>query len=157
MTTSFRIRALDPAYLDAIRTKGSDDFGNAVTTVANEDAGGTPLRCCLREAGLGEKVALIAHQPAQIGGPYMELGPVWIHADHCEGYRTPDAYPEGFRHRQLLFRAYDAQGRQVGNQIAEGAVAEAIIDELFSMPEVASLHARNVLAGCYMFSVERAS
>jgi len=102
-------------------------------------------------------VALIAHQPAQIGGPYVEIGPVWIHADHCEGYRTPEAYAEGFRHRQLLFRAYDAQSRQVDNQIAEGAVAEAVINELFSMPEVASLHARNVLAGCSMFTVERAS
>lgn len=157
MTTSFRIRALDPNYLDAIRSKGSDDFGNAVTTVTNADPGGTPLRCCPREADPGEKVALIAHQAAQIGGPYVEIGPVWIHAGCCEGYRTPEAYPEGFRHRQLLFRAYDAQGRQVDNKIAEGSVAEGVIDELFSMPEVASVHARNVLAGCYMFTVERAS
>lgn len=157
MTTSFRIQALDPAYLDTIRTKGNDDFGNAVTAVTNEDPGGTPLRCCLREAELGEKVALIAHQAAQVGGPYVEIGPVWIHADRCEGHRAPEAYPEGFRHRQLLFRAYDARGWQVDNQVADGAAAEAVIDGLFSRPDVAYLHARNVLPGCYMFTVERAS
>lgn len=43
------------------------------------------------------------------------------------------------------------------NQVAEGAAAEAVIDGLFSRPDVAYLHARNVLPGCYMFTVERAS
>ncbi|MCU4186320.1 DUF1203 domain-containing protein [Acidiferrimicrobium sp. IK] len=157
MKTSFRIKALDAAYLEGVRSRGTDEFGNAVIAVANEEPGGTPLRCCLREAEIGEKVALIAHQPARIGGPYAEVGPVWIHADRCEGHGAPDAYPEGFRHRRLLFRAYDARGRQVDNRIAEGAVAEAVIDGLFSRPDVAYIHARNVLAGCYMFTVERAS
>ncbi|WP_410051089.1 helix-turn-helix domain-containing protein [Acidiferrimicrobium sp. IK] len=33
----------------------------------------------------------------------------------------------------------------------------SVIDGLFSRPDVAYLHARDVLAGCYMFTVERAS
>ncbi len=154
--SSFRIRALDPDYLDEVRARGEDDFGNDVVATTNDDAGGTPLRCCLREAAVGERVALIAHRAASIGGPYVEIGPVFIHAERCAGYLATGAYPEGFRHRQLVFRAYDAWGRQVGNRIAEaGAGAESVIGELLSQPEVAYLHARNVLAGCFMFTVER--
>src|ERR1035441_9971023 len=79
MTIKFLIEALDPAYLDRIRAEGVDDFGNSVVSIVNESAKGTPLRCCLREADVGEKVALIAYQPAQVGGPYREVGPVFIH------------------------------------------------------------------------------
>ncbi len=156
MSTTFRIRALDPGYLDTVRARGKDDFGNDVVVMTNVDAGGTPLRCCLREAAVGEKVVLIAHRAAPIGGPYVEVGPIFIHAERCAGYETTRSYPHGFRQRQLVFRAYDARGRQVENRIAEGgAAAEGVIDGLLSKPEVAYLHARNVLAGCFMFTVER--
>jgi hypothetical protein len=87
----------------------------------------------------------------------MEVGPVFIHADRCDGYGTPELYPEGFRHCQLLFRAYDTEGTQVINKIADGIDAEAVITGSFSTPRVAFLHARNVLAGCFMFTVTRAT
>jgi hypothetical protein len=143
--------------LDRIRAEGVDDFGNSVVSIVNESAKGTPLRCCLREADVGEKVALIAYQPAQVGGPYREVGPVFIHVDRCDGYGTPELYPEGFRHRRLLFRAYDTEGTQVVNKIADGIDAEAVITGSFATPRVAVLHARNVLAGCFMFTVTRAT
>ena len=155
VTTSFYVSALPTRELDRIRARGRDDFNNAVMVSVNEDEGGTPLRCCLREAAVGERVALIACQPAVGGGAYAEVGPVFIHADSCSGCDDSDAYPVGVRHRRQLFRAYDAEDRQVDNTIVEGQHAEAAIAQLFARPDVAYLHSRNPLAGCYMFTIAR--
>jgi len=136
MTNNFRVAALPTLELDLIRARGVDDFGNSLVVTVNHDEGGAPLRCCLQEAAVGERVALIAYQPAAVGGAYAEVGPVFIHADPCSGYGDGDSYPAGFRARHQLFRAYDADGRQVDNQIIEGQHAEAAIAELFARPEV---------------------
>lgn len=155
MATNFYVSALPTRDLDRIRARGLDDFNNAVTVKINQEEGGTPLRCCLQEAAVGERVALIAYQPAVVGGPYAEVGPVFVHADSCGGYDHSDAYPLGFRHRRQLFRAYDAEGRQVDNQIVAGKDAETAITEFFTRPDVEYLHSRNPLAGCYMFTIAR--
>lgn len=155
MRTDFRVTAIPAWDLDRIRRRGTDDFGNAVVATTIRDQGGTPLRCCLRDAAIGERVALIGWQPATTGGPYAEVGPVFIHADACGGYPDIDAYPSGFRHRRQIFRAYDADGRQVDNILVEGRNAEGAIADLFARPEVTHLHSRNVLPGCYMFTVAR--
>jgi hypothetical protein len=159
MTTStltFTISAIPPADLERIRARGRDDLGNPVEVTINTDEGGSPLRCCLREATAGEAITLIAYRPADRGGPYAEVGPVFIHADACPGYQHETSYPEGFRHRQQLFRAYDQAGQQVHNQIVEPGDQEAAIAELLDRPDVDFVHSRNVLPGCYMFSIRRA-
>jgi Protein of unknown function (DUF1203) len=157
MSTEFRIAALPGDELERIRTAGVDDFGNPLEPVTVARAGGTPLRCCLREAEPGERVVLIAYRPAAVGGPYAEVGPVFVHADACPGYADEDRYPDGFRSRQQLLRAYDTRGRQVENVIVDGPAAERAIADLLRRPRVAYLHSRNVLAGCYMFAVHPAS
>jgi hypothetical protein len=154
-TDNFAVSAIPSSHLDRIRAAGHDDFGNPVEAFVTQEAGETPLRCCLREAGVGESVALIAHQPSDRGGPYAEVGPIFIHAEPCDGYQTPRAYPEGFRHRRQLFRAYGADGRPVHNQIVEPADVFSVIAEEFERPDVAFIHSRNVLAGCYMFAIHR--
>jgi Protein of unknown function (DUF1203) len=155
MSTGFRVAALPPDELERIRARGADDFGNPFEPVTVTGAG-TPLRCCLRDAEPGERVALIAYRPADVGGPYAEVGPVFVHAEPCDGYADEDRYPEGFRPRQQLLRAYDARGRQVENVVVDGPAAERAITDLLGRPDVAYLHSRNVLAGCYMFAVHPA-
>jgi len=157
-TTVLRVDALPHADLARVRRRGVDDFGNPMvaTVVDAGDAGGTPLRCCLREAQVGERVALIAYQPATIGGPYAEVGPVFIHAEACAGYAAPDRYPDDFRRRRQLLRAYGGDGVIVDAAIAEdGAAAEERCAAFLARPEVAYIHSRNVLHGCYMFTVRR--
>jgi hypothetical protein len=79
---------------------------------------------------------------------------VFIHADPCGGYATPDRYPPGLSHRQQVVRAYDRDG-----QIADGILAEdgehavAIIQRMLARPDVALVHLRNVGYGCYNFAV----
>jgi Protein of unknown function (DUF1203) len=155
VATKFSVSALPVRDLERIRARGLDDFNNAVVVSTNQDNDGIPLRCCLREAAVGERVAFIAFQPSAVGGAYAEVGPVFIHADSCAGYEDNDAYPVGFRQCQQLFRAYDVEGRQVDNQIVEGQQAETAIAKLFARPDVAYLHSRNQLAGCYMFAITR--
>ncbi len=157
-TTGLRVDALPRENLARIRARGADDFGNPlVATVVGEDgAGGTPLRCCLREARVGERVALIAYQPATVGGPYAEVGPVFIHAEDCSGYATPDRYPDDFRQRRQVLRAYGRDSAIVDAAIAEnGDEAEALCGAFLARPDVAYIHSRNVLYGCYMFTVRR--
>jgi len=155
MSTAFRVAALPAGELERIRAAGVDDFGNPLepSTVTGP---GAPLRCCLRDAEPGERVVLIAYRPAAVPGPYAEVGPVFVHAEACAGYADEDRYPEGFRARNQLLRAYDALGRQVENVIVDGPAAERAITDLFGRPGVAYLHSRNVLAGCYMFAVHPA-
>ena len=155
VTASFTISAIPPVYLDRIRAQGEDDFGNPIAAFTNRDEGGTPLRCCLREAAPGERVVLMAYRPAARGGTYAEVGPLFVHADRCTGYLDETAYPEGFRSRRQLFRAYDAEGLPTSSQIVEPDEVDAVIAELLARTEVDVIHSRNVLAGCYMFAVNR--
>lgn len=151
--TTLRISALPAQQLDRIRARGVDDHGNDLVVFVNQDEGGAPLRCCLTEAAVGEQVALLAWQPSATPGPYAEVGPVFVHAQRCPG-PAGTGYPEAFRHRRQLLRAYDGQGRAVDNEVTEGAGAEAALTALLARPEVALVHSRNPLAGCYMFRVD---
>lgn len=62
-----------------------DEAGNKLS-VRVDAAGGNPLRCCLRESRPGEEVLLMAYTPPGTSGPYVERGPVFIHAEPCPGY-----------------------------------------------------------------------
>ena len=151
-----RVDALPPDDLARIRNQGADDFGNPLVATLVDSAGGTPLRCCLREARAGEQVALIAYRPSRVGGPYAEVGPVFIHAASCAGYTTPDRYPDDFRPRRQLLRAYGPDGGIVDAAIAEnGDEAEEVCAAFLARPDIAYIHSRNVLWGCYMFTVRR--
>lgn len=154
--TTFLVSAIPPPDLERVRAQGHDDFDNPVEPFVVQQGGRPPLRCCLREGAPGERIALIAYRPSDRGGPYAEVGPVFIHAGRCDGYSDDAAYPEGFRHLRQLFRAYGRDGRQVHNQIVEPTEVDSVIAELLDRPEIGFIHSRNVLAGCYMFAINRA-
>ena len=103
-TTEFLYQAIPADELDAIRTAGQDEAANPLAVQVTRE-GGNPLRCCLRETGPGERVLLIAYTPPGTAGAYAERGPIFIHADRCEGYLTPGEYPPGLAHRQQVVRA----------------------------------------------------
>ena len=155
--TAFRITALPAPALNRIRTSGIDDFGHPLRVFVNAGDAGTPLRCCLREARVGERVALISWQPLQEArdSVYAEVGPVFVHADACPGYRDEWSYPEGFRHREQVMRSYSAAGDMLDAVITDGSAAEDAIGSLFANPQAAVVHSRNVKAGCFMFAIRR--
>jgi uncharacterized protein DUF1203 len=144
---------IPPARLDEIRAAGTDEAGNRLTAQADL-TGGSPLRCCLRESAPGEQLLLIAYTPPGTRGAYAERGPVFIHAQPCSGYLTPDQYPPALSHRQQVVRAYDTEGRIADGVLAsDGEHAMTVIGELLARPGVTVVHLRNVGHGCYNFAV----
>jgi hypothetical protein len=151
----FRFEPIPAATLDGIRAAGMDEAGNQLTVQTVTD-GGSPLRCCLRETVPGERVLLIAYTPPGGRGAYAERGPVFIHAEPCDGYRTPDRYPAALSHRQQVVRAYDWDGRIAdGVLVEDGEHALPVIRGLLARPEVTLVQLRNVGYGCYNFAVRR--
>jgi hypothetical protein len=147
---------IPPGRLQEIRAAGVDEAGNRLS-VQTAAGGGSPLRCCLRESAPGERLLLIAYTPPGTRGAYAERGPVFIHAEPCGGYLSPDRYPPALSHRQQVARAYDREGRIAdGVLVADGERAMTVIRELLARPDVAIVHLRNVGYGCYNFAVRRA-
>ncbi len=159
---AFRVHAIPSSALAEIRSAGRDQFGNELRPIT-DDGGGAPLRCCLRRSTPGEPVYLIAYRPFTRPGPYAEVGPVFVHASQCAGYRETGAYPAGYRDwPTMVFRpyrhhiglncdaiAYDAI------QMGEGPAAESLIGSIFADPTIKFIHTRNVHAGCFMFVITR--
>lgn len=170
--TAYAPLPIPPAALEELRE--SDDAARPVRPYVARDDGvplncvGSPLRCCLRAIEPGERVALVSYAPlrrwaAATGagpGAYDESGPVFIHAEQCEGPRTPHGYPFARPGALRTIRRYDAEGRIVGGRLLEiPADAETGFDqafrEAFSDPEVALVHVRAVEYGCFHFEVRR--
>jgi hypothetical protein len=146
-------QAIPAEYLHHVRSSGRDEAGNTVTARTVTE-GGSPLRCCLRDSRPGERLLLIAYTPPGTAGPYAERGPVFVHAEPCTGYADIGAYPAGLAHRRQVVRAYDRQGNMGdGALVDDGEPARTVIAELLARPDVAIVHARNVVAGCYNFCV----
>jgi hypothetical protein len=127
---------------------------DATRTFVDED-GGRPLRCCLRDSRPGEHIALVAVTPEGPQGAYRETGPVFLHADGCAG-PAGTGYPEEFRRRTQVFRAYDATGAIVGGSVVQpGMGQEDAAAGWLADPAVAFLQTRNVIHGCYMLTIRR--
>ena len=145
--------AVPPAVLDRIRMTGRDDFGNPAVPRARP--AGLPLRCCLRLSKDGERLVLVAYRPSALGGPYAEVGPVFVHADDCGGYPAAHSYPADFRDRRAVLRPYDVDGLMLDGLVAEPGQSEGLVRELLANPLVDHVQVRNVVAGCWNFSVRR--
>lgn len=156
-TTFMTVSPISAERLRQIRVHHRDDNGDPYAQRV-DDEGGAPLRCCLRDSRLGEDIALIGYRPLPQAGPYAEVGPVFIHADECAGYPAADRYPDEFRSRTQVFRAYRDNGTIAGGRLVDpGHGQEQVIRELFADPEVAFLHSRNVIYGCFMFEITRSA
>ena len=120
-----------------------------------DDDGGRPLPCCLRDSRPGERLALVAVTPDGPLGAYRETGPVFLHADGCQG-PAGGGYPDDFRRRTQVFRAYDRTGAIVGGEVVRpGSGQEEAAARLLADPDVAFLQTRNVVHGCYMLTIRR--
>lgn len=154
MTSVLHVEPIPASDLDRVRRSGLDDDGNPVSPFV-VDSDGAPLRCCLREARAGERLALIAYRPSGGLGAYAELGPVFVHASACAGYPEVSTPPAEFSGRQQVLRAYDATGRIADAVLVAGTDVAAGCATLFANPDTVVVHARNVLFGCYLYAVRR--
>jgi hypothetical protein len=150
----FTIHAIDPATLESVRAKGTDVSGNPVEAAVA--AGGEPLRCCLRDAVAGEALILFGYEPVlPQPSPYREIGAVFAHAQRCDG-PAGTGWPEGWRGRKQVLRAYDARGRiHPATRVHDGSDPEGALAEVFADPAVVRVDSRNVAYGCFMLTATR--
>jgi hypothetical protein len=164
-TRVFEVRAIPPDVLHQLRH--TDDDGRP-PVLQTDDAGGQPLRCCLRPSQPGERIALVSYAPLRRWardtgaepGPYDEVGPVFIHPGPCAG---PDGtgYPDWLARSLRVLRAYDAGGHILGGRLIEPSddgspvPFESALAETFADPHVSFVHARAVEFGCFTFEVRR--
>ncbi|MFJ9894935.1 DUF1203 domain-containing protein [Streptomyces sp. NPDC091280] len=155
--TTYTARPIDPVVLKELRS--ADDAGRRMVPGTDEE-GGAPLRCCLRRARPGERIALVAYAPlrrwaAETGadpGAYEEVGPVFVHAEECGGPAADSGYPFAGAHRVL--RRYSAEGRILGGELVD-AVDDEAFRNAFDDPSVALVHVRAVEYGCFLYEARR--
>ncbi|MFE9370534.1 DUF1203 domain-containing protein [Streptomyces sp. NPDC006711] len=165
--TKYTVLPVDTAVLKELRSV--DDAGRPCAPyLATSDDEGSPLRCCLRSITPGERIALVSYAPlrrwtAMRGvdpGAYDEQGPVFIHADACDGFTPGEAYPLARPGALRTVRRYDARGHIAGGRLleipADAATAfDAALDDAFNDPDVVLVHVRALEYGCFHFEVRR--
>ena len=151
MTTT--IHAIDPDRLDAIRAAGEDGHGNAFAPYPAA-GDGEPLRCCLRYARAGEPIALISFAPFENASPWREVGPVYVHAEACEGY-VADGLPVELSRGPNVLRTYRPDGSMSyeHNTLVGDEDLEPYVEKLLALPDVHTVHVRTVLPQCFLYAV----
>ncbi|WP_405481197.1 DUF1203 domain-containing protein [Streptomyces sp. NBC_00009] len=166
--TTYTAQPIAPAVLKELRD--TDDAGRPCVafTAADDAAVGSPLRCCLRSVEPGERIALVSYAPLRRWaaetwarpGAYDEQGPVFIHAEECEGPGDVRGYPFARPGALRTLRRYNAEGHIAGGRLLEIPEAadegfDQALAEAFADPEVALVHVRAVEYGCFQFEVRR--
>ncbi|HEX5532983.1 MAG TPA: DUF1203 domain-containing protein [Actinomycetales bacterium] len=156
MTTGLKVHPVDAAELDEVRQQGTDRWGNAPEAFVSD--GGDQRRCCLRLSLPGERLWVIAHAPLTVQRPWREVGPVFVHPNPCDGYDGALGLPGFISGKPRVLRSYSADGAMyyAGNRLTgPHDDLEAVLQELFTDPEVAEVHLRNVEAQCFIARVTR--
>ncbi len=149
------VQAIDPAHLDVIRRSGADGHGNELRPFAATGEG-EPLRCCLRYAEPAEPIALISYAPFARPSVWREVGPVYIHAQPCQGYSPTGKLPGQLAVGPRVLRTYrsDATMNYAHNTVvAEKVELEPIIARLLREPDVATVHVRTLAPQCFLYAV----
>lgn len=156
MTSQLTVHAIDPERLDRVRAAGTDGYGNLFLSFPATGEG-EPLRCCLRFAKAGEAIALISYAPFQHTSVWTEVGPVYVHAEPCEGYDATAGLPAELRRGPRLLRTYrpDDTMNYEHNTLAGDEDLGPTLDRLLALPDVATVHVRTVLPQCFLYAVTR--
>jgi Protein of unknown function (DUF1203) len=154
-THSLTVHPIEPARLDGVRRARDDGFGNAFTPY-DATGDGEPLRCCLRFARADESIALISFAPFTEPSPWREVGPVYVHAERCEGYADGEL-PEELRRGPRVLRTYRPDGSMnyPHNTLVGEEDLEPVLDRLLAKPDVATVHVRTLLPQCFLYAVTR--
>ena len=156
MTTALRTRV--EFCLTPIRTDAAEKLVSRpdVTRVVADSHPGFPCRRCLRDAEVGEVMALVSYDPFEGPSVYAQPGPIFLHADGCRSFEPSDRIPAQLLRRQLSVRAFDGGHLMVDARVVSGADLRAVAGELLDDHRVAYLHVHNAAPGCWATRIDRA-
>lgn len=142
------LHPIDPEHLGTIRRKGADPFGSLPEAFLG--AGGEQLRCCLRLARASEELWVIGHAPLTAQRPWREVGPVFVHAEACEGPEAGADFLAELSGRPRVLRSYSSDQAMVyaANRVTQASdVLSLVVGQVFQdHPEVSEVHVRNLEA-----------
>jgi hypothetical protein len=100
-----------------------------------------------------------------VAGPYREFGPVFVLAHASDEAVDLGRLPvtavatqpagEPYLRQQFVLRAYSSDERILDAVMSSPGDAEERLERLFADPEVAFVHARFPLYGCFACRIER--
>ncbi len=156
--TELRFIALQTAIARALQSGAPDANGQPPEHHTAQGAG-NDCRHCLTEIADGAPMLVLAHRPFEEPQPYAEVGPIFLHAEHCARYHEEDEVPAMFLGwDRLLIRGYGADDRIVygtGEIVPTNAIAGAARDML-ARDDVTYIHVRSASNNCYQCRIERA-
>lgn len=144
-----------------------DDVATAVRTVlrapqyghpahAEIATGYGPCRLCLQTFNVGtDERLLFTYQPFTDPTALPAPGPVFIHREPCARYDAL-GLPEALRPLPLVIEGYGDAGRLIRQHRVGVASVDAVLDEVFFLPDTRYAHLRNGEAGCFIARVDRA-
>ena len=116
-----------------------------------------PCRRCLRNASIGDPLALASYDPFVVRSPYAGEGPVFVHAEGCSPFEpSPGVVSEQVSGRVLSVRAYDGDAMMTSATVLDGERFRERATELLDDPAVEFLHVHFAGPGCFAFRVDRA-
>lgn len=150
------------AELDRLRAQGHDDAGNPWEVISG--GRGRPVRCCLNRTTIDERIVLISYRPVRPANgmtsanrPYDEAGPVFVHADPCDGPDGDGFFPIAWRASEQVLRAYSHQGELLAGVLTRPDEDRfAVAEKLLADPDAEFVHSRSVGAGCFSFEIRPA-
>ena len=156
--TELHVQAIDPARLDVVHATAADGHGNPMRPFAAAGQG-EPLRCCLRYAEPHEQIALISYAPFDHPSVWTEVGPVYIHAALCDGYRPTGRLPDQLATGPCVLRTYrsdDTMNYAHNTVVTDAADLGPIVEGLLRAPDVATVHVRTLAPQCFLYAVTAA-
>ena len=149
-----QIAPLPEEFLTRVRTQGIDDLGQPVKRLVSVE-GGEPCRDVLRRALPGEELILASFSPFGQVGPYHEYGPVFVLAN-AEEAAARDRLPlDGYLRSQFVVRAYGADESILDAAMVTPGDATDTIERFFASDDVAFVHARFPVYGCFALRIDR--
>ncbi len=157
ITMSFRIQGLDPSQFAHFNGRSDAELKCLGAKRYVVDAKpGFPDRIALRDLEIGERAILLnyEHQPADT--PYRARHAIFVREGADRALDLVDSLPDVIRVRPISLRAFNAAGKMLDADLADGADLVPVIEHFLSNPEVAYLHAHFARRGCYAARIIRA-
>jgi len=153
---NINIAPLPADFLHRARTLGIDDQGQPVKRLIAE--GGEPCRDVLRRAEPGEELILASFSPFAKSGPYKEFGPVFLLANDTGETidRKSIPIPTGYLRERFVLRAYSHDESILDAELLTPGDFDATLEKFLASPDVAFVHARFPVYGCFALRIDRA-